>query len=394
MKKVLKITAAGLLLTILLSAAGVYAYLQSPEFGAQPDGERLEKIVLSPNYRDGEFRNLDPTPEHKGNILSGWTRMLLTKKVRPRPDFPVPSVKMDLKTLDRHSDLILWLGHASCYIQLGGKRFLIDPVFNDHAAPFSFANRAFDGAGIYSPEEMPDIDYLLITHDHWDHLDYPTIMGLMNKADSVIVPLGVGAHFERWGFSREKVREMDWGDALQLEGGTVIHALPSLHYSGRLLTRNKTLWAAYALVSPERKIYLGGDSGYGSHFKAAGEAFGGFDFAVLDSGQYNENWRWVHMMPEDTALAANDLNAGAVLPVHTGKFAMAYHAWDDPFIRMAEAGRGQPFALVMPVPGESVSLEDPREYISGWWDRANPGQRSLARTGKNPVRFKSDDRAK
>ena len=148
-----------------------------------------------------------------------------------------------------------------------------------------------------------------------------------------------------------------------------------------MLTRNKTVWAAYALIRPDFKLYLGGDSGYGSHFKAAGEAFDGFDFAVLDSGQYNEGWRWIHMMPEDTVLAANDLSAKAVMQVHTCKFSIAYHSWDDPFIRMEKAAEGEDFALVMPIPGEIVPLTEPRRYVSGWWNPAEHKHRSFAQSG-------------
>lgn len=378
MKKIARNIAIGLVLIVALLGVGVFAYLQHPMFGGVPDGARLERIALSPNYRDGEFRTLDPIPPRRGNVIQGWTKMMFTEKDRPVPEFAVPSVKTDLHGLDRGSDLIIWLGHASYYIQSGGKRFLVDPVFNTHASPLPFVNRAFDGTGIYTPQDMPEIDYLLITHDHWDHLDYPTIMGLKDKVSAVIVPLGVGAHFERWNFPDKIMHEMDWGEALQLDDDTTIHALPTLHYSGRMLNRNKTLWAAYALISPNRKLYLGGDSGYGSHFKTAGETFGGFDFAVLDSGQYNEGWRWIHMMPEDTVMAANDLNAKAILPVHTGKFSMAYHSWDDPFIRMEKAADGQHFALVMPIPGEKISLDTPQQYVSGWWKRAGQEQRSFA----------------
>lgn len=370
MKRMIYKIIVGIFLLVVALSAAVFGYLQLPMFGSVPEGARLERIMQSPNYRDGEFRNLDPIPPQRGNVVQGWTRMLFAKKDRPKPDFAMPTVKTNLHGLSRDDDMVIWLGHASYFIQSGGKRYLVDPVFNSHASPLPFINRAFDGTCVYTPEDMPKIDYLLITHDHWDHLDYQTVRGLKDKIAAVIVPLGVGAHFERWGFPAERVRELDWGEAVALDATTTIHALPTLHYSARKLTRNKTLWAAYALIRPEFKLYLSGDSGYGSHFKAAGEAFGGFDFAVLDSGQYNENWRWVHMMPEDTVMAANDLNAKVILPVHMGKFSMAYHSWDDPFIRMEKAAEGQKFTLIMPIPGEIVSLDSPRQYVSGWWKRA------------------------
>lgn len=352
-----------LLITFLFLGGGAC----TAKYGSLPKGERLERITLSPNYRDGEFRNLDSIPERTGNVLTGWMKMLTTKKDRPRPEFPIPSVKTDLQNLNREIDLVIWMGHSSYLIQSEGKRFLVDPVFNTHAAPVP-VNRAFDGTMIYTPKDMPEIDYLLITHDHWDHLDYRTIMGLKDKVGTIIVPLGVGAHFERWKFPKEKIHEFDWGDSLQINETTSLYILPALHYSGRLLTRNKSLWAAYALISPKRKIYMGGDSGYGSHYKMAGEAFEYFDIAILDCGQYNEKWRWIHMMPEDVVVAAKDLNAKAVIPVHMGKFSQAYHSWDDPLINIVKASEGQPFALIMPILGELVLiLDEQKQYISEWW---------------------------
>lgn len=360
----------GLVLLAAVLFGGGYGYMHTAKFGAFPEGARLQKIEASPNYRDGEFRNLEPIPtmttERKG-VVRRLLNSLTAEKDRPRPEVPIPAVKTDLARLDRNDDMIIWLGHSSFYMQIAGRRILIDPVFSDNAAPIPFANKAFPGTNIYTPADMPDIDTLLITHDHWDHLDYPTVMALKSKIAKTICPLGVGAHFERWGFPGSSVVEMDWNEALQLDGGLTIHALPARHYSGRTLTRNKTLWAAYALISPERKIYISGDSGYGSHFRDAGEAFGGFGLAVLDSGQYNEGWRYVHMMPEDAVLATADLRAKALLPAHAGKFSIARHSWDDPFIRLAQAMEQNPVPLLTPKIGEPVPLDVEEYRFSQWW---------------------------
>lgn len=190
---------------------------------------------------------------------------------------------------------------------------------------------------------------------------------LKGKIAKIVCPLGVGAHFERWGFEPSTIIELDWNESLNLKNDLRIHALPARHYSGRTLTRNKSLWAAYALTSANHKIYVSGDSGYGSHFREAGEAFCGFDLAILDSGQYNEAWRYVHMMPEDAAQAAADLNAKALLPAHVGKFSIARHSWDDPFIRLMEATENSPFRLLTPKIGESVLLERGQQQFAQWW---------------------------
>lgn len=360
----------GLVLLAAVLFGGGYGYMHTAKFGAFPEGARLQKIEASPNYRDGEFRNLEPIPtstSNKGGVIKGLFRALTAEKDRPRPEKPIPSVKTNLACLDRYEDLVIWLGHSSFYMQLAGHAILIDPVFSDNAAPVPFANEAFQGTNVYTPDDMPGIDVLLITHDHWDHLDYPTVMKLKGKIAKVVCPLGVGAHFERWGFEPSTILELDWNEYLNLKNDLRIHALPARHYSGRTLTRNKSLWAAYALTSANRKIYVSGDSGYGSHFREAGEAFSGFDLAVLDSGQYNEAWRYVHMMPEDAVQATADLQAGSLLPAHAGKFSIARHSWDDPFIRLARAMEQNPVPLLTPKIGEPVPLDSTEHRFSQWW---------------------------
>lgn len=368
-KRLRKIVCRLLILAAMIAAAG-YGYMHTAKFGAFPEGARLAQVEASPNYSDGEFRNPEPIPtstSNKSGVIKGLLRALTAKKDRPRPDTLIPSLKTSLACLDRYEDLIIWLGHSSFYMQLAGHTILIDPVFSDNAAPVLFANKAFPGTNVYTPDDMPGIDVLLITHDHWDHLDYPTVMKLKGKIAKVICPLGVGAHFERWGFEPSMIIEMDWNESLNLKNDLRVHALPARHYSGRTLTRNKSLWAAYALTSANRKIYVSGDSGYGSHFREAGAAFSGFDLAVLDSGQYNEAWRYVHMMPEDAAQAAADLNAKALLPAHAGKFSIARHSWDDPFIRLVDATKDSPYPLLTPRIGELVPLGAQEQQFVQWW---------------------------
>lgn len=363
----------GVLAAIVILSLGGNAYLQHPKFGMLPEGPRLERMAQSPHYSDGRFRNLEVIPESTtgGGAAVRLVKYFFRKKERPTPPAPLPSVKTDLRTLNRNEDTVIWLGHSSYYMQVGGKRILVDPVFSENAAPVPLANQAFEGTNIYTAGDMPDIDYLLITHDHWDHLDYPTVLALKGRIGQVLCPLGVGSHFESWGFAAESIHEADWHTALNPEEGFFVYALSARHYSGRTLTRNKTLWAAFAIVTPGRKIYLSGDSGYGSHFLEAGKRFDGFDLAILDGGQYSENWRYVHMMPEDAARAAGDLQAKALLPAHAGKFSIAYHAWDDPFIRLSEASREAGYRLLTLMIGEPVNLSDVAQTFSPWWTNMN-----------------------
>ena len=360
----------GLLIVLACLAAGGFLYLQQAKFGRLPQGGELAELARSPNYQDGEFRNLEPIPEivRENGFFGAWMKFLFSSDERRVPSTPLPAVKTDLKSLDLDSDTVIWLGHSSYYMHLNGKRILVDPVFSDHAAPISLVNRAFPGSSLYTAEDMPDIDYLLITHDHWDHLDYPSVTALRSRVGKVFCPLGVDVTLEYWGYAPEQIQAGDWYTAWEAGESLTVHILPARHFSGRLLTRNKTLWAAFALETPERRIFLSGDSGYGAHFEDIGRRFDGFDLVILDNGQYNEDWRYVHMMPEDAAQAAEDLRAQALLPAHVGRFSIAYHSWDDPFIRLANASLGRSYRLLTPIIGEPVNLAgQPREF-SRWWE--------------------------
>lgn len=359
-----------LLLIVILLFLSVVLYVQQPQFGSLPKGERLEKIKKSPNYSDGQFQNLVPTAVliNENNSISAFLSFLFSKKEQQRPNAPIPSIKTDLMALDPKQDIVIWLGHSSYYLQLGGKRILIDPVFSSYASPVFFVNKAFVGSNQYKPEDIPEIDYLLISHDHWDHLDYPTIMALKPKIKQVVCPLGVGAYFDEWGFSKAQIHEEDWFSAIEFENNFTVHVLPSRHFSGRLLTKNKTQWAGFAVITPQHRVYYSGDGGYGPHFKKIGEMFGGFDLAIMENGQYDQGWPYIHMMPEEVAQAAEELNAKALLPGHDGKFAMANHAWDDPFKRITQASQNRNYRLLIPMIGEPVELENQEQHFSSWWE--------------------------
>lgn len=357
------------------AAGGTWAFLRQMKFGALPAGEALQRILASPHYADGTFHNMVPRAilSDDSSFILALLRSLVAKRVNPVPPGPVPSKHIPLHTLERTQDTVLWLGHSSFFIQLGGRRILIDPVFSPYAAPVSFSTQAFAGATPYSVHDMPDIDCLLISHDHWDHLDYPTVMGLKPKIRNILCGLGVGAHFRRWGFPNSLIHEADWGDTLPLDATVRIHVTTASHYSGRSLTRNKTLWAGFLLESASRKIFFSGDSGYGPHFAELGKRFGGVDLALLDCGQYNERWRHIHMTPEETAQAAEDLGARHLLPAHVGKFALAYHPWDEPFKRIAAASQGKAFHLITPVIGEAVNMTGRIPDFPYWWEQLNTG---------------------
>lgn len=370
MVKQLYISLICLLATVACLFLAACAFVNQPRFGRLPEGERLARIEGSPNYRDGEFQNLMSTPKFSkdvGTISVIWNGFF-DKAERLVPEKPIPVLKTDLKALYPKKDIVIWLGHSSWFIQVGGKRILIDPVFSDFAAPFSFFNKAFPGTSIYRAEDMPMIDCLLISHDHWDHLDYPTVVALRSKIKQVICPLGIGACFEYWDFLKANIREGDWYDAFALGKDITIHVLPARHYSGRLLAQNKTLWAGFAIESRGQRIFFSGDSGYGPHFAQIKNAFKGFDLVIMDCGQYDPRWAYIHMTPEEAVQATRDLGAHALIPAHVGRFAIANHPWDEPFKRLTEASQGRSFRLFTPRIGEPVVPDNNPSRFSRWWE--------------------------
>lgn len=334
-------------------------FINQPSFGRMPRGERLERIKKSPHYKDGEFKNIHETVlmTSDSNRFKGIWDFLFKKIDGLRLEEEMPVIKTDLHKIKTYRDVLVWFGHSSYFIQIDGKRMLVDPVFC-MAAPVSFVNKPFPATYNYRPDDMPDIDYLVITHDHWDHLDYHTVMQLKDRIGKVICPLGVGEHFESWGFDKERLIELDWYEDASLDAaGFSVHCLPARHFSGRGLTANQTLWASYLIETPSLKIYMGGDGGYDTHFKEIGDRFPGIDLAILENGQYNEDWKYIHTMPEYLSRAAKDLNAGQILTVHHSKYALARHRWDEPLMNAQKMAQVDSLNVLLPVIGEVVNLE-------------------------------------
>jgi len=254
-------------------------------------------------------------------------------------------------------------------MQLDGNTILVDPVLSSYAAPFSWMNKAFKGADTYKVEDLPEIDYLLITHDHYDHLDHDTIMKLKGKVGKVVLALGVGAHFEAWGFPASQLIEKDWGDKVELEKGLTLYFTPARHFSGRSLFSNNTLWTSYVVETPSRKIFVGGDSGYDTHFAEIGERFGGFDLAILENGQYNEAWRYIHTLPEEVLKASKDLKARRTFPVHSSKFDLGGHAWDEPLKKVTALNKDYNQHLITPMIGQVVELDNEEQEFQKWWEQ-------------------------
>jgi hypothetical protein len=270
-------------IVILSAVAAAYIFMQGAQFGSFPKNERLKRILHSRHYHDGQFHNLSPTPQltEGANFFSVLRDFLFNKTAERVPPAPLPSVKTDLKHLDPDKNLLVWFGHSSYFIQIDGKKILVDPVFSGNASPLSFTTKSFKGTDVYNVADMPDIDYLFITHDHWDHLDYKTVLTLKPKVKKVITSLGAGAHLESWGYNKSLIEEMDWNDQIIPGKGFLVNAVTARHFSGRGFKRNATLWSSFVLTTPSKKILIGGDSGYDSHFIRIGKEFGPFDLVML-----------------------------------------------------------------------------------------------------------------
>ncbi|MET3732699.1 MBL fold metallo-hydrolase [Moheibacter stercoris] len=368
-KKIWKKMLIGLGIFLLLFLGGVFAYMQHPKFGKSPSGDRLKRMEQSKNYRDGQFHNLSETPAlaEGTSVWKIYYDFLFKSFPNSNPIDSIPSVKNDLKNLKPEENVFVWFGHSSYFIQLNGKKYLIDPVLSGNASPVAGTNKSFAGSEMYTVEDLPEIDYLLITHDHYDHLDYETILQLKPKVKKVITALGVGAHLEYWGFKPENLTELDWKDFVEFENNIKLTAVPARHFSGRTFKRNATLWTSFVLEVGEMKIFIGGDSGYDPYFELIGEEFGPFDWAILENGQYNEKWKYIHFLPNETVQAAKDLKAKKVIPVHNSKFKLAQHAWWEPLDKFTEEAQKQNLNYATPKIGELVNLNDSLQNFTKWW---------------------------
>ncbi len=357
------------LITVFAIAIAAFAFLNQAKFGKLPTGERLARIEQAPNYKNGTFQNLSHTPDLTEGV-SYWAvikEFLFEKKPDLSPGDSIPSVKTDLLALSSEQDVLVWFGHSSYFMQIDGMKFLVDPVLSGSASPLPFGTKSFPGTDIYAVDDLPEIDVLFISHDHWDHLDYETIKAFKPKVKQVICGLGVGAHFEHWGYNPDVIIEKNWNEQVDLGKGFTVHILPARHFSGRGLSRNKSLWLSLALQTPTMNIFIGGDSGYDTHFAEIGGQFGPFDLAILENGQYDSKWRYIHLLPDEIITAAKDLKAKAILPVHSAKFVLGNHPWNEPLELVTQNAERENMKTITPMIGEAVHLKNPDQRFSKWW---------------------------
>lgn len=361
-----------LFVSILILLISTFVFLNQKKFGQLPSGERLAKIEAAPNYKNGSFQNQSHTPDLPEGV-GYWDlikKFFFEKKIDQRPKQSIPSIKTDLLSLNSQEEMLVWFGHSSYFMQIDGLKILVDPVFCGSASPLPFGTKAFEGTDIYTTNDLPDIDVLFISHDHWDHLDYETVVNIQPKVKKVICGLGVGAHFEYWGYPLDKIIETNWGDKTALADSVIVYTLPARHFSGRGIRRNKSLWASFALQTASKRIYIGGDSGYDTHFAAIGETFGPFDLAILENGQYDEHWPYIHLLPREVLTAAKQLKAQSILPVHSSKFVLGNHPWYEPLESIVK-NNVENLNILTPMIGEKVDINKLNQTFNYWWRNLN-----------------------
>lgn len=354
----MKIKMIIVLSVIIILALSVVLILNMPCFGRAPRGQRLERVQNSPHFQNGTFQNEIPTQMMTGDYsLLGETWRYLTGKgnsdrVVPKTN-EVPVIKTDLKDLPNDKDLYVWFGHSSFLLKLNNKTILVDPVFIQ-GGPFSFINPMYPGTDIYKPEDMPDvIDYLVISHDHWDHLDYETVKALQPRVGKVICPIGVGEDFEYWGYNNEQIVELDWNE--QYNNDIVFDCLSTRHFSGRNGFAGKTQRASWLISSSNRSIFYTGDGGYSDRFARFGAKYN-IDLAIMENGQYDNMWAQMHTMPDELPLEIKELHPKRFLTVHHSKFKLAHHAWDEPRKNEQNAAEMTGIPLIAPIIGEVIKL--------------------------------------
>jgi L-ascorbate metabolism protein UlaG (beta-lactamase superfamily) len=355
-----------------VGAGAGWAVLSQPQFGARMSGARLERAKANPQYRDGRFVNVQPEAPTTLAALGDYVvRQFSGDEVRV-PPAPVPVRVVDAAALalapGASALRAFWIGHASTYVELDGLRLLLDPVFAERVSPLPVGPRRFHPPPI-ALADLPPIDAVLVSHDHYDHLDMATVRHLAARGARFFVPLGIGAHLERWGVPAAQIDEMEWWQRRTLRGVEFV-CTPTRHYSGRGLSdRSATLWSSWSVLGPRHRIYYSGDTGYSTHFAEIGSRLGPFDIAFVKIGAYGPGASWldIHMSPEQAVQAHRDVRARRMFPVHWSTFNLAYHDWDEPVRRAVAEARRTGVALVTPRVGEWVDAD--QEFASTpWWE--------------------------
>lgn len=367
-KKILALLGIAILSLVLIGLGFLFF---SPQFGGTADDDELQRYKRTGYFYDGQFQNLIETNMEMG-LSKIWTIMKEMSKDNPdaSPSKELPVTVLSDAELNSTEDALFWFGHSAFLLKIDGANILLDPMLGDVPAPSPLiGNERFNKKLPASIERLPEIDAIVLSHDHYDHLDYGSIMELESKTKRFYVPIGVGKHLKSWGIDQSKIFELTWWEEVGFDS-LAFAFTPSRHFSGRGITdRNKSQWGSWIIMSMQKKIFFSGDGGYGPHFKEIGDRYGPFDLALLECGQYNENWADIHMMPEQTAQASIDVRADYMMPIHWGSFKLALHPWNDPIVRLAAVSEELNLNYISPQIGQKIIVGDTSSYQSytEWW---------------------------
>lgn len=355
-----------ILIFLVVIAIIVYVFYQT----YRPFGGKTKLVVKqrSSNFVNGKFVNQIPTSmDMKFTDLLPLARDQLKGAPNRKPARPLIPEHFDA-TKPAKQPQITWFGHSAFLLQINSKNILLDPMFGKSPSPIpAIGPQRFSDELPAKPEGLPHIDAVLISHDHYDHLDYLSIKKLSSKTTMFFVPLGLAAHLLKWGVQPNQITELDWWDEYNFEGFTFT-CTPSRHFSGRTLTdRFATLWCSWAIRAGTTNVFFSGDSGYGPHFKQIGEKYGPFDLTLLECGQYDTHWATIHMTPEQTVQAHTDLRGKRMIPMHWSAFVLALHGWTDPVERALKAGAKTHATIITPRIGETVLFKAKTHPTNTWW---------------------------
>lgn len=340
------------------------------QFGKAPNGERLKRIQASPNFKDGRFIN--PTGFRQSfeiakmkTIIPQW----FTGKEQREPESPLPIIPLNQDFFSDMSEQglqLTWLGHNTALIEIDGLRILTDPVWAERYSPSSlWGPKRFHEPPI-ALADLPPIDAVIISHDHFDHLDKDAVIALNSGNTVFFAPLGVGAHLEGWGVAPVNVRELDWWEETTFKNMTIA-ATPGVHFSGRRTPgSDNTLWATWSIIGPKHRVFYGGDTGMMDDFTAIGQKYGPYDISLIPIGAYDELWKEIHLNPEQGVRAHQMIGGGIMIPIHWGTFNLAFHDWFEPPERLVKAAAAAGIALVIPKAGQSVTPDSVPELVT-WW---------------------------
>jgi L-ascorbate metabolism protein UlaG (beta-lactamase superfamily) len=368
-KWILKVVGSVIALILVIGLSFLYF---SPQFGRLANDEQIQEYQKTGHFSDGKFLNKEEiVMELNCHSITQMFKEIFEPDPNIAPKKNIEVQKIEPKILVGNSDSLVrltWFGHSTFLVEMDGKIILLDPVFGKYAAPHPLLGRErYNHKMPITIEDLPQIDAIIISHDHYDHLDYPSIKKLKLKTKHFFVPLGVGNHLREWGIEDENITEMDWWQEDQLDAITIAFT-PSRHMSGRGLSdQSATLWGSWVLQSSNANIYFSGDGGYGTHFKEIGEKYGPFDLGLMECGQYNKLWADVHMMPEQTVKAAQDVGAKQIIPIHWGAFSLATHSWTDPIERITKEAKELQLPIATPQIGEPFIVGDSLRVNSNWW---------------------------